>query len=99
MTSAYESGSAPPILLRHRLRIAREYADLEQDELANIIGVSRNTIGNSEKGRVQPRRITLNAWALACGVPVSWLITGFAGNDGGTVTQPVGDYSARPLAA
>lgn len=76
MTTAYDSGNVPPIEVRHRLRIAREYAELEQDELAELIGVSRNTIGNAEKGRVQPRRITLNAWALACGVPVSWLIAG-----------------------
>lgn len=76
MTNAYESGRVPTILVRHRLRIAREYARLEQEELAKLIGVSRTTIGNAETGRVTPRRITLNAWALACGVPVSWLITG-----------------------
>src|SRR5512139_3346054 len=34
MTTAYESGTPPEILLRHRLRIAREHAGLEQDELA-----------------------------------------------------------------
>jgi transcriptional regulator with XRE-family HTH domain len=74
MTSAYESGNVPPILVRHRLRIAREYAGLEQDELAERIGVSRNTIINAEKGHREPRRITFNAWALATGVPVSWLM-------------------------
>jgi transcriptional regulator with XRE-family HTH domain len=73
MTTAYESGTVPPVLVRHRLRIAREYAGFEQDELAELIGVSRNTISNAEKGKVEPRRITLNAWALACEVPVSWL--------------------------
>lgn len=78
MTSAYESGHAPPILVKHRLRIAREYAELEQEELATLIGVSRKTVGNAETGRVQPRRITLNAWALACGVPVSWIENGGA---------------------
>jgi DNA-binding XRE family transcriptional regulator len=76
MTIAYESGDVPPIEVRHRLRIAREYAGLEQDELADLIGVSRNTIGNAEKGRVKPRKITLNAWGLACGVPVSWIEKG-----------------------
>lgn len=73
MTSAYETGNEPEILVRHRLRIAREYAGLEQDELAERIGVSRNTVGNAEKGRVTPRKITINAWGLACGVPVSWI--------------------------
>ncbi|VBA33135.1 hypothetical protein LAUMK4_05891 [Mycobacterium persicum] len=76
MTTAYESGTEPPILVQHRLRIAREFAGLEQEELADLIGVSRNTVGNAEKGRVKPRKITLNAWALVCGVPVSWLECG-----------------------
>lgn len=76
MTSAYESGTVPPVLVQHRLRIAREYAGLEQEQLAELIGVSRNTVSNAEKGRGKARKITLNAWALACGVPVSWLETG-----------------------
>jgi len=76
MTSAYESGQVPPIEIRHRLRIAREFAGLEQEELAELIGVSRTTIGNAETGRVKPRKITLNAWAYACGVPVSWIESG-----------------------
>jgi transcriptional regulator with XRE-family HTH domain len=76
MTTAYESGREPPILVQHRLRIAREYAGLEQEELAKRIGVSRTTIGNAENGRVKARKITLNAWSLACGVPVSWIETG-----------------------
>lgn len=77
MTSAYEGGAVPEIQVRHRLRIAREYAGLEQEQLADMIGVSRTTISNAEKGRGAPRKITLNAWALACGVPVSWIITGY----------------------
>ncbi|MCV7065642.1 helix-turn-helix transcriptional regulator [Mycolicibacterium farcinogenes] len=76
MTTAYESGSVPQIEVRHRLRIAREYAGLEQSELADLIGVSRNTVGNYEKGHGDPRRIVINAWALACGVPASWILTG-----------------------
>ena len=70
MTSAYEQGEIPAIELRHRLRIAREYAGYERDELADAIEVSRNTIGNAESGRTRPRKLMLDAWALACGVPV-----------------------------
>ncbi|OZF00870.1 DNA-binding protein [Rhodococcus sp. 15-1154-1] len=78
MTTAYESGKVPEIQVHHRLRIAREAVELEQSELADRMGVSRNTIGNAEKGRTRPRKILLNAWALACGVPVGWLETGNA---------------------
>lgn len=76
MTSAYERGNIPEIQLHHRLRIAREYAQLEQSELADRMGISRTSVSAAESGRKSPRRITLNAWALACGVPASWLLTG-----------------------
>lgn len=76
MTTAYDAGDEPEILVRHRLRIAREHRGLEQAELAELIGVSRNTITNTEKGRSEPRKILLNAWALACGVPVKWIENG-----------------------
>lgn len=83
MTSAYDRGSVPQIELRHRLRIAREFAGLEQSELADVIGTSRTTVSSAEnKKHYTPRRILLNAWALATGVPVTWLITG-EGPDGG----------------
>lgn len=76
MTVAFDQGFCPPIEVRHRLRIAREYAGYDQDQLAETIGVSRNTVGNAEKGRVAARKIVINAWAMACGVPVSWILTG-----------------------
>lgn len=84
MTSAYDQGHIPEILVRHRLRIAREEAGLDQDQLAETIGVSRNTIGNIEKGKLKtaPRKIVINAWALACGVPVTWILTGHPPSDG-----------------
>lgn len=76
MTSAYNQGQVPEIQVKHRLRIAREYAGLDQGQLAELIGVSRNTISNAETGSVVARKIVVNAWALACGVPVDWIWTG-----------------------
>lgn len=76
MTAAFDRGRCPPIELRHRLRIAREWAGYDQGQLADTIGISRNSVGNAETGRVAVRKIVLNAWAMACGVPVTWLITG-----------------------
>ena len=83
MTSAYESGTIPPIELKHRLRIAREYAGMEQGDLAEAMGVTRSTISNAETGKGHPQRTTINLWALACGVPASWLKTGDQGPDDG----------------
>ena len=73
MTSAYDQGSRPRIELRHRLRIAREYAGLEQEQLAERMEVGRSTISNAELGKGTPRPTTVNAWALACGVQASWI--------------------------
>lgn len=88
----------PPIEVRHRLRIAREFAGLEQDQLAERIGVSRNTVGNAEKGRGKPRKITLNAWALACGVPVSWIETGVVKQSpDGDDPSRLGESNPRPI--
>ena len=98
MTSAYEIGRTPTIEVHHRLRIAREFAELEQAQLAELIGVSRTTIGNAESGRVKPRRITVNAWALACGVPASWILTGNSGNDpAGGPDSRTKDYKAEVI--
>jgi len=76
MTSAYDQGQVPPIEVHHRLRIAREYAGYDQEQLAKIIGIARNTVGNAEKAKVTPRTIVVNAWAMACGVPRDWILTG-----------------------
>jgi len=82
MTTAFDTGNVPPIEVRHRLRIAREYAGYDQEQLAKIIGISRNSVTNAEKGKVTARKVVLNAWAIACGVPLSWILTG-NGPDGG----------------
>lgn len=76
MTSAYDQGHVPTIEVRHRLRIAREFAGLDQDQLADRAELTRSTVSNAENGKGEPRRSTINAWAMACGVPVSWIRTG-----------------------
>ena len=72
-------GFIPRFTVADRARKAREHAGLEQGELAERMGVSRATISNLERGLVQkPRRIVLNAWAMATGVDRLWLETGKA---------------------
>lgn len=72
--AANYGGAEPPIELRHRLQIAREWAGYEQLQLAEEMGVSRNTISNYEHGRTTPRKLVLNAWAMACGVSMDWIL-------------------------
>ena len=80
------------------MRIAREFAGLEQEDLAARMGVTRSTISNAENGKGVPRRTTINAWALACGVPASWITSGTEphgpNNDGTQSGQPT-DWPVR----
>ena len=73
----------PEFDLPDRLRKAREAAELDQHDLAAVMGVSRATVSNAETGRRTVRRITINAWSLATGVPVEWLLTGHTTGDDG----------------
>lgn len=42
------------LIFKNRIREARKEKDLSQDALANLIGVSRNTIGSIERGEFNP---------------------------------------------
>lgn len=90
MTSAYDQGQIPSFEMRHRLQLAREFAGLDRQELADRMEISRNSVLNAETGRTVPRKIVLNTWAMACGVPVSWIVTGNPPQDGPGPTSGLG---------
>lgn len=95
MSTALNAGQVPPSRLSYRLLIARLEAGLKQEELAALMGVGRTVISDAEKGKRPPRKIVLNAWALATGVPINWLEK----CDGGWYPPedgPDGDGEARP---
>lgn len=57
-----------------RLRVARELAGLSQDELAQLTGISRQTISNYELGlSKRPKPPYIAAWALATNFDRGWL--------------------------
>lgn len=91
MTTALEAGHIPPNRLCYRLLLARLEAGLTAQELAERMGVSRDVVSRAENGRRKPRKIVFNAWALATGVPVTWLIDGV-----GQMTPEDPDDPARP---
>ena len=76
MNTLYSPGAIPVFELRHRVRLAREYASLSQGELAEASGLSRPGIAKIEQGSTKPRRTTLLLIALATGVDSYWLETG-----------------------
>ena len=57
-----------------------DYLGLKQEELAKLVGVRRETIGNLEKGRYNPSLVL--AWNIAkvFGVPIEEVFT--VGPDG-----------------
>ena len=62
--------------LGDRLAKARRHAGLTSSEMGDELGVTRYTVHNYETDRTTPRRATLIAWALRCGVPFEWLAHG-----------------------
>ena len=71
----------PKFDLNDRLRKARETADLDQTQLAELIGVSRNSVSAAERGASKPRKPVLIAWAFATRVPFEGLMTGSTNNE------------------
>jgi transcriptional regulator with XRE-family HTH domain len=67
------TGARPPWRLGDKIRRAREFAGLEQRELANRAGISQATVSAAETGRARPHRSTLVLIAQATGVSYEWL--------------------------
>ena len=50
-------------MIKNRIREFRAKYNLQQDDLAQLVGVRRETIGNLEKGRYNPSLVL--AWKIA----------------------------------
>ncbi len=84
MSIPAEHGLTYEFTLKDRLRVAREEAGYTAAQFADIIGVSRNTIGNYEAGRTRVPRSAILLWAFATGFDREWLENGSnAGPAGG----------------
>jgi len=70
----YSSGRDLVIGTHDRLRIARVQAGIEQEEMAEILGVSSSSISNWETGRNYPKKAFLNAWAQVTGFNLASLL-------------------------
>ena len=68
----------PTIDTRHRLRLAREAAKLTTQQVADLLGVKRQTISNYENGHTTPAKATVMAWSTITTVPVWWLEGGLS---------------------
>lgn len=50
-------------MIKNRIKEYRAKYDMKQEELANFVGVRRETIGNLEKGKYNPSLVL--AWNIA----------------------------------
>jgi transcriptional regulator with XRE-family HTH domain len=91
------TGAVPTITLAHRLRIAREFANLDQAELAERADISRTSVVNYELGYRTPRRLYLRAIAAATGVDLHWLETGEAPSNDEASTDVARPKGLEPL--
>lgn len=81
--------------LTDRLAKSLKVGGVGKREMAEHLGVARNTVTNYLSGRTTPTVSTLRVWALRCGVPFEWLRDGVdppanpSGPDGTTSGLPV----------
>jgi transcriptional regulator with XRE-family HTH domain len=59
-----------------RMRKALREANVGVQEMADYLGVARNTVSTWINGRIRPSKQTLRLWSMRCGVPYRWLADG-----------------------
>lgn len=81
---AHPGGGVPEWTVADRLRKARESASLSQKQLADRSDISLRTVANYESPTYAGarKRPFLASWAMATGVPLSWILTGAVSDDG-----------------
>lgn len=63
-------------LVAQRVREAREYRNITQLEMANHLGIARQTYLDVESGRTEPKILSLATIASVTGRPLTWLLYG-----------------------
>lgn len=62
--------------LADRLRKSLRVREVSVQDMADHLGLSRNTVSSWINGRSRPGRPQLLAWADRVDAPLSWLVTG-----------------------
>lgn len=70
--------------LQDRLSRALDEADVSVQQMADELGVTRQTVSNYLHGRTPPSRSVLRVWALRTGVAFAWLSDGIEVTDAAT---------------
>ena len=62
--------------LADRMRKSLRHANISVQEIADYLGVARNTVSTWINGRIEPSTQTLRLWAMRTGVDYEWLRDG-----------------------
>jgi len=73
MTEQPHAPAVPSWDLADRMRKSLRHADIGVQEMADYLGVARNTVSTWINGRIEPSTQTLRLWALRTGVDYPWL--------------------------
>ena len=65
-----------------RIRKERDRLGLDQDELADVTGMSRTTISKWENGTTEPSKAGIKLLSIAFGCPEEWLAAGVVRPEG-----------------
>lgn len=82
------AGTVPEWTIGDRMRKSLHHSDVGVQEMADYLGVARNTVSNWINGHIEPSLQTLRLWSMRTGVPLEWLRTGWAPR--GSNPQPTG---------
>lgn len=77
-------GLIPEFELHDRMKKTLPWSGTSVGDIAEYLGVTRETVSRWVNGKIVPSRQTLRLWALRTGVPFEWLETG-------KVPSPAGD--------
>ena len=78
-----------------RMALALRHARLTNQDMAEYLGVTRETVSRWVNGRSTPNKGMLRLWAIRTGVPLVWLETGEELPRLDSNQQPFGDMSAQ----
>ena len=91
------SDEQPFAALGARLKLARETRKMSIGELAELIGVKRQTVSFWENGKTEPGAAKLYAASKHLGASVEWFITGEGGGTGRAALMALSDEIKRKL--
>ena len=76
MSTQPHASNVPQWTLGDRLGKSLDHAGMGMQEMADYLGVSRNSVSNWVHGRVPPNQRTLLLWSMRTGVDIDWITRG-----------------------